>query len=72
MIIQKKWKNTLFKDRKILNCGLSWLEKFETNRLSQATYFHRMLVNIGSLPAATISLGRADLFLPISHFTMVR
>jgi hypothetical protein len=38
--------------------------------LSQATYFHGMLVNRESLPAATISLERTDLFLYISHFTI--
>ncbi len=52
---RKSGKIRVFKDYKILDFGLSGLEEFEIYGLSQATYFHRMLVNRESLPAATIS-----------------
>ena len=63
-------KYAFLKIAKLLDFGVSRLGKLAINRLSQATYFHHMVVKSGSLPAATVSLGRANLFLPISQFTI--
>jgi len=68
---RKGEKYAFLKSAKLLDFGVSRLGKFAINRLSQATYFHHMVVKRGSLPAATVvSLGRANLFLPISQFTI--
>jgi len=65
MIIQEKWKNTLFLT--LQSIGLWTFEAWglAIYRQSQATNFQGLQVGWWSLPAATISLGRADLFLSI-------
>ena len=66
----RKVEESAFLKITLLNFGLSRLGEFAINWLSQATYFHHMVVNKWSLPAATVSLERADLFLPISNLQL--